>query len=67
MKDIRYDRRERDFAFPHPDHRESGDSLWTKIEKTQTKSPSNHSLSHERESEQSERASKRVSAAEGTS
>ena len=42
-------------------------SLWTKTGKTQTKQPSNHSLSHERESERSERASERVSAAEGAS
>ena len=35
--------------------------------KTQTKYPSNHSLSHVRGSERSERVSERVSAAEGAS
>ena len=38
-----------------------------KKKKTQNESPSNHSLSHERESEQSEQAIKRVSAAERAS
>ena len=42
-------------------------TLWSKMEKIQTKSPSNNSLSHERGSGRSERGSERVSAAEGAS
>ena len=48
-----------------PFSRHSYRSLWAKIEKNRINS--RHSLSHERGSEQSERASERVSAAEGVS
>ena len=41
------------------------DALWARIEKTQNEKPCNHPLSHERGSERSERASKRVSAGGG--